>query len=148
MRKKSGIINFRAFFAHFGSFLIVLILTLSLINFTYFFLRNNEQDSLITQQTSHASEDLSISKFIINSTVTTTFDDLFIIRDSKEFTNYINAPDPTTLSEAQQLFYRIALNKDELLQIRFINTDGLEVIRVNNIDGTPVIVPETELQDK
>ncbi len=51
-----------------------------------------------------------------------------------------------------------ALIKDEFLasimvekdyyQIRFISADGHEYLRINNIDGKAVIVPESELQDK
>ena len=33
-------------------------------------------------------------------------------------------------------------------QIRFLDNNGQEQIRINNYDGTPVIVPETELQNK
>ncbi len=41
----------------------------------------------------------------------------------------------------------IMVEKD-YYQIRFISADGHEQLRINNIDGTAVLVPESELQDK
>ncbi|MBW2660182.1 MAG: cache domain-containing protein, partial [Deltaproteobacteria bacterium] len=41
----------------------------------------------------------------------------------------------------------IMVEKD-YYQIRFISADGHEHLRINNIDGKAVLVPESELQDK
>ncbi len=46
-------------------------------------------------------------------------------------------------------FWRLSLESLNIYsQLRLLDTNGLEVIRVNHNEGTPYIVPKSELQDK
>ena len=47
-----------------------------------------------------------------------------------------------------QVFVTFAREKALYDQIRFLDTAGLEVVRVNLTDGEPVLVDSTRLQDK
>ncbi len=48
----------------------------------------------------------------------------------------------------QNEFLAAIMVEKDYYQIRFITADGHEQLRINNIDGKAVLVPESELQDK
>ncbi len=48
----------------------------------------------------------------------------------------------------QNEFLAAIMVENDYYQIRFIAADGYEQLRINNIDGKAVVVPESELQDK
>ncbi|MEA4988118.1 MAG: EAL domain-containing protein [Anaerovorax sp.] len=75
-------------------------------------------------------------------------ENLYVIRNSNETNNYLNQENQKNFLEAEQLLLRIANNKKSFDQIRFINRNGKEVIRVNNGSEGAYLVPQNELQDK
>ena len=48
----------------------------------------------------------------------------------------------------QNEFLAAIMVEKDYYQIRFIAADGFEQLRINNIDGAPILVPESELQYK
>lgn len=56
--------------------------------------------------------------------------------------------DPEKLLHLRELFYRFAKNKPYYAQLRLIDPQGQEVIRINRKGKKVTVVPETELQDK
>ncbi len=48
----------------------------------------------------------------------------------------------------QNEFLAAIMVEKDYYQIRFIAADGFEQLRINNIDGVPILVPESELQYK
>lgn len=99
---------------------------------------------IIGEQRQRANTIDSIVKDIYNESV----EDLNLIKNANELSDYINFESPSNFNEVQQMFYRVALTKSHLDQVRLLDLNGKEIIRVNNIDGTPIIVKEENLQNK
>lgn len=79
-----------------------------------------------------------------------TFRDIYIIKNSNEFQNYVKNQNFENKLEVQHLFERYMLNKEDYLQVRFINPKGDEVIRVEREKGSGNIldIPDEKLQSK
>ncbi|ADO84159.1 hypothetical protein [Ilyobacter polytropus] len=79
-----------------------------------------------------------------------TFRDIYIIKNSNEFQNYVKNQNFENKLEVQHLFERYMLNKEDYLQVRFINPKGDEVIRVERETDSGIIVniADDELQSK
>jgi len=77
--------------------------------------------------------------------------DLFFLGNLPCTVNYVNSDftSPEFKKEATNIFYKFARTYKEYYQIRIIDASGKEIIRINNKrDGTTVIVPDAQLQDK
>lgn len=118
-----------------------------LINWGYSFVYRAQYALMMAKIETTQHEELSISEFFINNIVKSVYDDLHVIRNSSEFNGYLRVPSAQTRDEMIRMFYRIALSKDSFRQIRYIDTEGMEVARVN-YDDEIEIVPDGELQDK
>ncbi len=72
------------------------------------------------------------------------------LRNSPLLHAYIRRPDPEHREIVNQLFSAISASNPSLMQVRFIDTRGMEKIRIDRNPGEqwPEIVPETNLQDK
>jgi len=78
-------------------------------------------------------------------------EDLVILSYHSDLREMVNDPDFDAELHKQavtQEFLGFASQKPEYHQIRFIANDGMELIRINSVDGKPVIVPESQLQNK
>ncbi len=76
------------------------------------------------------------------------FQDIFIIENSSEFQDFIQQQNSKQKLELQGLFERYMENKEEFLQLRFIDSDGKEVIRVDRMNNTIFTIPDEKLQNK
>ena len=98
---------------------------------------------------SEQKQKIDTVEFIIESKIESNINDLMVIKDSQEMGNYKNIKSDANEEELAELFIRIAKNKKEFDQIRFIDNEGNEKIRINNrILGEPYIVEEEDLQEK
>lgn len=72
---------------------------------------------------------------------------LFSIRDSNDFKKYLESKDTRN---SKDLFQTIMKINDELMQIRYLNKEGKEDIRINrkHIADKPYFTPENKLQNK
>ncbi len=140
--------NLKTLISHYGLLIVLLLTTLFIATSGYFFAMNNERESLIIQQQSSAQEEVSLIDYVLRTSISNTFQDMEVIRDSNEFDEYMNDPTAFTLDETQQMLVRIASNKVEFLSIRFINTDGDEIIHVANQNGVQSIFEDDELENK
>lgn len=77
-----------------------------------------------------------------------TLSDLFILRDIPSLVRYLASGSEVDLNFAELGFANVSKYRAIYDQVRFIDTTGMEVIRVNNVNGTPVIVPKEKLQNK
>ncbi len=74
--------------------------------------------------------------------------DLIFLSAMSEFQKIFEGKELDAAEELAEEFRVFCKNKKIYKQLRFINTAGKEVIRVNYNDGKPYIVPEKELQYK
>lgn len=127
-----------------------LILVVAVTIVYYFLSESNYQNKISEYQDITRITDQTNANYIsfsVNHYLADLKDDLFILKNSDEMTAYVNHQNTTNLEEVESLFLRFSHNKSDLSQIRFINTSGMEVIRVNHLDD-PVLVSSMDLQDK
>jgi methyl-accepting chemotaxis protein len=78
-------------------------------------------------------------------------DDLFYLKDSTTLTDIINANPEGALTQMTALendFLAFSKNKKIYHQIRYLNADGKEVVRVNRDNNQSYVVPRNKLQNK
>jgi nitrogen fixation/metabolism regulation signal transduction histidine kinase len=81
--------------------------------------------------------------------------DLFYLRDSNALNLYISALQSTSdhkkrlmLTNLRNSFKKFTTQKKNYQQVRFINREGLEVVRINYLDGRAKNISDTGLQNK
>ncbi|MGB5444290.1 MAG: hypothetical protein WBM99_02190, partial [Psychromonas sp.] len=74
-------------------------------------------------------------------------ENLKVVRDADEFNAFLNSATDKSYDKAAQLFTRIMSNKVDYEQIRYLDNDGNEIIRVENNHGI-VVTPQDKLQNK
>ena len=72
------------------------------------------------------------------------------LADDKTLEQYVKNNDKSKLKELNNLFLTFANSEKNIMQVRYIDASGQEIIRVNrdNLQSLPYIVPKTKLQDK
>ncbi len=75
---------------------------------------------------------------------------LFAIERSPLFEAYLKDPSAENLKHVNEMFLMLSCSNKRVMQLRYINKEGLEVIRVDRQDfsSDPVLVPSDHLQDK
>lgn len=75
---------------------------------------------------------------------------LFAVKNSKFFVDYLHDTNEKNLKIAEEAFVDISHCSSNIMQLRFIDTDGMERIRVdrNSSDSSPYIVARDKLQNK
>ena len=75
---------------------------------------------------------------------------LVSLRNNSVLHAYIRKPDRENRATANQLFYAISNTNSSLMQVRFIDLEGMEKIRIdwNTAKQWPEIVKEEDLQNK
>ena len=119
-----------------------------LFNLFYSVLFNSQRDALINEYTISQRETVHIISYSLQSVFNETYHDLLILKNSNEFSDYLADSNEYRLNEVRKMFKRVARSKPNFEKIQYINTDGMEVARVNNIDGAQIIVAKENLQDK
>ena len=107
----------------------------------------NEKKDLLERTIKSIQVDNMNTAKLIGKEFSEITENLKIIRDTKPFNLFLKDPSHKNYEEAVQLFARVVRNKSHYNQIRFINNDGTEVIRIDNNNG-PVIANLDTLQNK
>ena len=89
-----------------------------------------------------------IINYIIGDFFEEINEDLLVIKNSNEMYDYINQENTDGLYEIEKLFLRMEKNKNNIDQIRFINSLGKEVIRADNDEKGAKLTDYNELQFK
>ncbi|MBT2970948.1 MAG: sensor domain-containing diguanylate cyclase [Candidatus Thiodiazotropha sp. (ex Ctena orbiculata)] len=74
--------------------------------------------------------------------------DLLVLAEGEVLREFLHNNSTRTLTQIIREFSLYTRRKPKYAQIRLIDTDGKEIIRVNKKNGEPEIVPKSELQDK
>ena len=74
--------------------------------------------------------------------------DLKFLARQPSLQNYLNHGRMKCLRTIEQGYLVFARAKRNYDQVRFLNAEGMEIVRVDYRDGHPVVIPRTELQDK
>ncbi len=75
---------------------------------------------------------------------------LFALKNSKFFIDYLHDMNEKNLKMAEEAFFNIAHCSSQIMQLRYIDTYGIERIRVdrNASNSSPYLVPRDQLQTK
>ena len=74
--------------------------------------------------------------------------DLFVLAEGEVLRKYLHNENLKNWVSVAREFSLFARRKPKYMQIRYLNDQGMEVVRVNNRDGEQEIVPRLELQNK
>ena len=87
-------------------------------------------------------------ELLVNYLETELTNDILVIKNSNEINRYINDNNDINREEVAQLFSRLMLSKGNFDQIRFLDREGFEQVRVNKKDNSTEIVDYNNLQYK
>ena len=89
-----------------------------------------------------------INELNIQTVLSSVTADLKVIKDSAILNDYVNNPTMQTLTELNKMFMRFSKTKTIYDKLRFINTDGIEMAKVNYNDGNAYIAQGKQLLSK
>ena len=142
MQKKNFKLIFTLYFIVFG----VLITALStLISYNIHVVNIKDTIDRYAQEVSYSKINDFLKPNIDKMNALTT-----ALADDKTLEQYVKNNDKSKLKELNNLFLTFANSEKNIMQARYIDASGKEIIRVNrdNLQSLPYIVPKTKLQDK
>ena len=74
--------------------------------------------------------------------------DILFLSRMRSLHEYINSPSPESRSGVESEFFQFINTRPNYDQIRLLDKEGVERVRVNYNYGNPAVVPGRELQDK
>ncbi|MES9972356.1 MAG: sensor domain-containing diguanylate cyclase [Candidatus Thiodiazotropha sp.] len=74
--------------------------------------------------------------------------DLMVLAEGEILRNYLHDQSLKNWIRVAREFSNLARRKPKYFQVRYIASDGMEVVRINNSDRGQEIVPQTDMQDK
>ncbi|PAB59906.1 sensor domain-containing diguanylate cyclase [Anaeromicrobium sediminis] len=102
------------------------------------------KDIMINNQKIHSQ----IVKNTINNEFENVIGDLKYLYEKEELQNYINYGDESELEDLTNQLYTFSNSKKIYNQIRLLDADGNEIIKVLYGDNLPQIIPKENLQNK
>ncbi|MFW5794107.1 MAG: EAL domain-containing protein [Bacillota bacterium] len=144
---KSFLSRIKSFLNNYGLIILIIVPIMLLANWGMIFLKETEKENIKLRQNDLVEQQLNTIDFIISTGITNTHNDLHVIRDAEETTNYIENQNDTNLEALEQLIYRIATNKPEFLNIRLVNPSGDEIIKVIRNNDSPTIIDSDDLEN-
>ncbi len=115
----------------------------------------NISQSLRSINTSKLEDKVSLLSFEIEDFLKNVSDDLFYLRDSVPLQTMIEniaTMDSEQFERArkslEQDFLAFSSHKKIYYQVRFLNADGMEVVRIDRNGGRSFIIPDSRLQNK
>lgn len=74
--------------------------------------------------------------------------DLLVLAQAPSTRRFSQSPSQAERSRMMDLYSTISREKQVYDQVRFLGADGMELVRINLVNGRPVSVPDAELQNK
>ena len=123
-----------------------ILLLISLGTLLFFNIKENIQIALYKDK---EQVTLNLQLDNINEDINNVIVDLKILASENEFHQLLNDTENTALLEKMNEKYRnISWHKRSYDQIRYLNENGMEVVRVNFNQGNPRVVTKSKLQNK
>ncbi len=93
------------------------------------------------------SDELDSIRLMLSMNIKSSLNDIFFLSDVVD--HETKGDVISNLKNIEAILYRFIKNSDSYDQARFINSDGMEKVRVNRVEGrSPQVVSEDLLQDK
>ena len=128
----------------FSSFIVSLIVILIML-----YIYNMKYESVVESYSIEQDTSIKITELFINDKLESVYSRMMILLNSKEIDDYVNNPqDEENLKNVEKLFYSYAEEFVGLTQIRILDVNGMEKIRINNTKEGIEKVSKDELQEK
>ncbi len=136
-----------------GKFILVfLLVTVTAVVISSGYARVMQREYTLDRAASRNSEDLKRISSEIQTVLDWVTRDLFLLRDLPQIQTFLSQTDKNNKQESykaiESAFLAIANNHRIFHQVRFIDTNGQEIVRVNFDGKEAVLVPPNELQFK
>ncbi|MDJ0623883.1 MAG: diguanylate cyclase [Desulfocapsaceae bacterium] len=125
-------------------FLFVLFLVLSCI---LFFLHTGYQNFYVLKIKNEIDQ-LELVKFSMTRDLEVLVADLHVLVNSETLRNYVDSPTHVALASLENRLAIFSADRKIYDQIRYLNRDGEEIVRINYNSGEPFIVLRSQLQNK
>lgn len=133
------------------TFLSVVIILFIIFGLVLYFGGNQIYEGEAKRQHENEVHKLLSAKEIIEVFFSDFGHDLFFLKDIPSTRGYIDSDFESIKyrNEVKEILYGFAKSYKQYYQIRIIESSGYEIVRIDNKrDGTTVIVPDSDLQDK
>lgn len=127
---KSFIQQIKSSIQHFGWFTLLIIPMLITVNWSFIATVQAQSNMIEQNEMSTVEEQLTIINFYINKAISSTHNDIHVIKDSVETIDYLENSSPANLIEFKNLLYRISMNKPQFVHSSFIALNGNEIFRI------------------
>lgn len=129
-------------------FLLIFILlsVLSGIIIRFFYLQNISKNKLILEI--NEMNRIEVQQKIIQTEYDQVISDLFFLADFSTLQNVFENRNQKSLQQLEKDFLIFSTKKKRYDQIRYINKEGNEIVRINYNNGNPSIVLKKDLQNK
>ena len=144
--KKIIIRKFDKTFVKFFAIIFLALFITSTTAFTLFYRYNKKQNLLSIIDNEEKLINLQKEEFIFN--LNSVISDLLFLSQQNELISLLENDTEENRNEIALEYLNLSKNKQIYDQIRYLNIDGKEVIRINYNNGYPKIVPEGKLQSK
>ncbi|RUM35302.1 MAG: hypothetical protein DSY58_07130, partial [Desulfobulbus sp.] len=111
--------------------------------------------SLESASTAKLSDKVSLYSLEVQDFLKNVSNDLFYLRDSVTLNSLVNAlagddilNSSTAVKNLEKDFLAFSKQKKIYYQVRFLNADGMEVVRVDRNEGESTIIAKNRLQNK
>jgi signal transduction histidine kinase len=125
-------------------FLILFIIASMVLSWIYISERRNSITALKASEMDHLHAEIATLQMTFRSITT----DLHFLSNMRELKNYLSNPKPILRDEMCCELKRYAMAKGNYEQIRFLDTNGMEIMRIDMKSGIAKQVPDHQLQDK
>ncbi|WP_063651484.1 diguanylate cyclase [Aliivibrio fischeri] len=116
--------------------------------FYFWTLYQTELNAIQSLRETEAKHQLNYSQNAINEISSELSTSLRLLSDSRALLQFIQSPSLKNRALLESLWALTATNYSYISQVRFIDTDGMEQSRVDDINGEIKVTPIYQLQDK
>ncbi len=93
-------------------------------------------------------QNLKLVNYIIDDIFEEMNEDLMLVQNSAQLTNFLQKPDSHKSSEVEQLFLRIVKSKPMFFDLTVLNPTGQELIKVRHPLNHATLIPAKELRNQ
>ena len=113
----------------------------------YLTFRNNE-NKFISRLKMDARTNVALSNAELSVWISQVLQEITFISTDDRVISYVTDPTPASQAEVSELFSKFSASTAIYDQVRLINMEGMEIVRVDYEEGGPVIIPSEDLQNK
>ncbi len=129
-------------------FFSIFILTGSVISGLMMVFYRSETNTRLIQVKTQEMLSVNLQSKVVDNLLDSITADLFFLSHQNELHEYLTEEDPTLLDKVASEYLHFSARKKVYDQIRFLDENGMEIVRVNYNQGEPVKISPDKLQSK